>query len=96
MKLSNAYIPESYICRGIFWDVSARRPNSWACRTIENALERGIITQEGGNYFKPEESIPLVEAVSMLLRASNIRIQQYSGGEFEPWQTNVIGTAFSL
>jgi len=32
----------------------------------------------------------------MLLRASNIKIQQYSGGEFEPWQTNVIGTAFSL
>lgn len=32
----------------------------------------------------------------MLLRASNIKIQQYSGGEFEPWQTNVIGTVFSL
>jgi subtilisin family serine protease len=96
MKVSNAYIPESYTCRGIFWDVSARKPNSWVCRIIENALDRGVITQEGGNYFKPEESMPLVEAVSMLLRASNIRIQQYSGGEFEPWQTNVIGTAFSL
>jgi|GEM_PF-2644913 len=32
----------------------------------------------------------------MLLRASNIKIQQYSGGEFEPWQTNVIGTSFGL
>lgn len=40
MKLSNNYVPESYTCRGIFWDVSARRPNSWACRIIENALER--------------------------------------------------------
>ncbi len=96
MKLSNAYIPNSYTCLWIFWDVSARRPNSWACPIIENALSRWIITQEGGNYFKPEEELPLVEAVSMLLRASNIRIQQYSGGEFEPWQTNVIGTAFSL
>lgn len=96
MKLSSTYVPESYTCRWIFWDVSARRPNSWACRTIENALEKWIITQDGGNYFKPEESPSLAEAVSMLLRASNIKIQQYSGGEFEPWQTNVIGTAFSL
>lgn len=40
MRFSNNYVPESYTCRGIFWDVSARRPNSWACRTIENALER--------------------------------------------------------
>lgn len=96
MRFSNNYVPESYTCRGIFWDVSARRPNSWACRTIENALERWIITQDGGNYFQPEANLTLVEAVSMLLRASNIKIQQYSGGEFEPWQTNVIGTVFSL
>lgn len=96
MKLSNVYIPTSYTCRGVFWDVSSRRPNSWACRVIENALDYGIITKDGGNYFKPEDSLTLVEAVSMLLRASNIKIQQYSGGEFEPWQTNVIGTTFSL
>jgi hypothetical protein len=37
-----------------------------------------------------------VEAVGILLRASNIKIQQYSGGEFEPWQINVIGTSFGL
>ena len=72
MKLPSIQIPESYICRGVFRDVSPVMYNSSICRIVENALERGIITQEGGNDFKPEEHIPLVEAVSMLLRASNI------------------------
>lgn len=96
MKLSEIQIPKWYICRWIFADISAISPDSGSCPLVETALQRGIITQDGGNYFKPRENISLVEAVSMLLRASNIKIQQYSGGEFEPWQTNVIGTSFGL
>lgn len=96
MKLSEIQIPKWYICRWIFADISVISPDSGSCPLVETALQRGIITQEGGNYFKPRENISLVEAVSMLLRASNIKIQQYSGGEFEPWKTNIIGTAFGL
>lgn len=32
----------------------------------------------------------------MLLRAGDIKIQKYSGGEIEPWKINIIGTAFNL
>lgn len=95
MKLSDVYVPQDYVCRDIFADVSIQKPNSWACRIIESAYDRGIVISHG-RFFWPEDSLTLVEAVDMLLRASNIKIQQYSGGEFEPWQTNVIGTAFSL
>lgn len=95
MKISGAYIPQNYACRGIYSDVSNIRPNTWACRIIEKAYEKGIIvTRE--KKFKPEESPTLVEAVSMLLRGGNVRIRSYSGGEFEPWQTDVIGTTFAL
>lgn len=95
IKLMNIYIPDNYACRGLFADVTATRPNSWACRIAENALEKGIVKVQG-NTFKPEESITLVDAVEIILRAGNIKIQKFSGGEFEPWQANVIGTTFSL
>ena len=95
IKVMNIHIPENYTCRGIFADVSANRPNSWACRIIENALDKGIITTQG-IYFKPEEPVSLVEAAGILLRAWDIKIQQYSGGELEPWQANIIGTVFGL
>lgn len=95
VKLMNIYIPDNYACRGLFADVTATRPNSWVCRIAENALEKGIVKVQG-NTFKPEESITLVDAVEIILRAGNIKIQKFSGGEFEPWQANVIGTTFSL
>ncbi|MCB9807573.1 hypothetical protein H6768_06980 [Candidatus Peribacteria bacterium] len=40
MKLSNIYIPAEYQCRNIFLDVSSDKPNSWACRIIENAYDK--------------------------------------------------------
>lgn len=93
LKFPHLYAPKSYTCRGIFSDISSS--SWWLCGTVEYALERWIITQNG-NYFYPEKPLTLVEAVGVLLKASGIKIQQYSGGEFEPWQTNVIGTVFSL
>jgi len=40
-------------------------------------------------YFSPEEKISIAETLNILMKANNIRIEQYSGGEFESWQTNV-------
>lgn len=93
MKFSHQYAPSSS-CSWVFVDVP--KSNTWICGIVELALKQWVITQDRGKYFEPDRNISLVEAVSMLLRASHIKIQQYSGGEFEPWQTNVIGTTFSL
>lgn len=93
MKFSHQYAPNSS-CSWVFIDVP--KSNTWICGIVELALEQWVITRDRGKYFEPDRNISLVEAVSMLLRASHIKIQQYSGGEFEPWQTNVIGTTFSL
>jgi len=94
-RLADIKIDDNYQCQNIFSDVSTGKPNSWACRVIENAYQEGIITKEG-NSFGPESRTNLVEAVGMLLRAGDIKIQQYSGGEIESWKINIIGTAFSL
>lgn len=94
-RLADVKIDNNYQCQNIFSDVSAGKPNSWACRVIENAYQEGIITKEN-DFFGPESRTNLVEAVGMLLRAGDIKIQQYSGGEIESWKINIIGTAFSL
>lgn len=95
VKLMNIYIPEDYTCRGLFIDVSANQPNTWSCRIVEKAFDKGIVTTQGV-YFKPEEEITLVEAIGILFRAGDIKVKQYNGGELELWQNNIIGTAFDL
>jgi subtilisin family serine protease len=94
-RIGNVEMADYYQCRNIFADVSASKPNSWACRVIENAYDEWIVSKDS-NYFGPEAKISLVEAVGMLLRAGDINIQKYSGGEIEPWKINIIGTAFNL
>jgi hypothetical protein len=90
-RIGDVEIPDYYQCRNIFADVSASKPNSWACRVIENAYDEWIVSKDS-NYFGPEAKISLVEAVGILLRAGDIKIQKYSGGEIEPWKINIIGT----
>jgi hypothetical protein len=35
VKISNIYTPVDYVCRGVFIDITPKKPNSWACRVIE-------------------------------------------------------------
>ena len=93
LKILNVYLPDNYNCRGIYTDVSATKPNTWACKIIETATEKGLVTTTGTN-FHPEEKLTLIETLSILMKAGNINVDEYSGGEFDPTQTNVIGTAF--
>ncbi len=92
VKMHNIYLPKNYPCQGIFLDVSAFRPNTWTCRSVELALDAGIITNNG-RFFRPEDTISVSETLSILMKAGNVKIDKYSGGGYEPWQNNVIGTA---
>lgn len=94
-RLGNVEMEDNYQCRNLFVDVSASKPNSWACRIIENAYDEGIVSKDNDSFY-PEAKITLVEAVGILLRAGDVKIQKYSGWEIEAWKMNVIWTAFSL
>lgn len=94
LKLLNIYLPEDYTCRWIYKDVTANKPNTWACQVVEMAVKKGVISAKW-DYFKPEENISVAESLSMLMKAANIRINNYSGGEFEAWETNVMWTALA-
>lgn len=93
VKMLNIYIPDDYTCHGTYDDLSATRPNNWACRVMEIASEKWLITIEW-TRAKPEEYITLVETLNIFLKVGGIKVEQYTGGEFEPWQNNIIGTAF--
>ncbi len=93
VKMLGIYIPDDYTCHGTYDDLSATRPNNWACKVMETAVEKWLITIEG-RRARPEEYITLIDTVNIFLKVGGIKIEQYTGGEFEPWQNNVIGTAF--
>jgi len=40
VKMLNIYIPDDYSCRGSYDDLSATKPNNWACRVMEFAAEK--------------------------------------------------------
>jgi hypothetical protein len=95
LRILNVYLTPQYECRGIFRDVTTTKPNRGACQSIETALEKWIVSSKW-KYFWPEAKISFIETLSILMKAANIRIQQYSGWEFEPWQTNILWTAISV
>jgi subtilisin family serine protease len=95
-RIGSIHISDDYECRNVFSDISSNKPNSWACRTIENAYYNNIISKSESRFW-PEETLTFVEAVHILMRAWDIKIQKYSGwGELDPWKINVIWTAFNL
>lgn len=49
-RIGAVQIPDDYECRNVFSDVSSSKPNSWACRTIENAYYNNIISK-GQSHF---------------------------------------------
>lgn len=55
-------------CRWVFRDVSATKPNSWACKTIEALAKYDIISDDNA-YFRPEANITKSEALWMLIEA---------------------------
>lgn len=56
-------------CEWKFRDVSATRPNSWACKTIE-ALEKYDIISDDNIYFRPEAKITKSEVLWMFVKAA--------------------------
>jgi hypothetical protein len=98
IKLAGITLPTDYVCKNIFRDVSAAKPNNWACRSVEIGVERGIVSGTNKN-FNPESNITRAEALAILMNAAGIKTQESTVSKYTdvtvPWQINIVNTAFS-
>lgn len=97
VKLGSLNLPDDYSCNGKFTDVTRTKPNNWACRAIEIAAEHSFISTSN-TKFRPEDNITRVEALSILMKASGVLIQEFNGiSKYSDvslaWQINVVNTA---
>jgi len=100
LKLRWTDLPNDYICKNLFKDVSSWKPNNWACRVAEIALENEIISKENKN-FNPQVNVSISEALAMVFNSLNMSYQWFdsSGYLFYPntqeWQKSVLAFAKS-
>lgn len=100
VKLASIELPGNYKCQEYFRDVTQTKPNSWACRVVEVAADRSIITRARG-HFEPEGPITRVEALAMLMKAAAINGSDagQSSAVFDAgvadWQKNIILGAYN-
>lgn len=87
-----ASLEKTSSCTNVFNDVSATKPNTWACYTVEALANAGLIAKNA--TFRPESNITKAEAVGMVVKA------RY-GNEYSPvagngtWEKQVVDFAVS-
>lgn len=74
LKLYGTKLPDSYICKGYFSDVTN---NDWICRAVELAADNGLITRSN-QTFRPQDKITRAEALAIILQARWIKLEIYS------------------
>lgn len=62
-----SWIKENTNCKNIFNDVSAIKPNDWACKNIEALVENKLIS--ANKSFNPENNISKSEALIMFVKS---------------------------
>lgn len=67
-KIKQFQLPEKYVCKNIFKDVTTLKPNDWVCRTAEIAAENGMISKEN-KYFNPESNVTVAESLAIIFNA---------------------------
>lgn len=84
-------------CSGKFLDVSATKPNSWACKTIE-ALEKYDVISDDNRYFRPQAKVTKAEALGMLIKAGLDKEYDFDSDNIRSkwnWQKQVVDFAVS-
>ena len=63
-----AKIEKKATCSNSFKDVSATKPNTWACFSVEALLDAGLIAKN--TNFRPESNITKAESIGMVVKAA--------------------------
>lgn len=72
LKLGGTTLPEWYICKKYFWDTVK---NDWICRAVELGADMDLISRANVK-FRPQDKITKAEALSILVRAAKIQLQE--------------------
>lgn len=78
-------------CDGVFTDVSATTPNTWACYSVEALADAGLIAKNA--QFRPEANISKAEAVGMVVKAAFGDAYAYDASKGTTWQEQVVAFA---
>lgn len=99
MALVMAWVtyPPDYECRNLFADINYHSPNYWACRIVENAVDKQLISTENPKFF-PGRPATRAEVLAMFMKGAGIKnikdINKYSfDADTTDWEKYVIATA---
>ncbi len=87
-----AWVKKEEKCKNIFKDLTAIKPNSWACINVEPLVENNLIAKN--DFFRPEDPITKTETLWMLIKSIWF---DYSYNPKNPknWQEQIIDFAVS-
>lgn len=80
-------------CEGKFTDVSATKPNSWACGVVESLRDADLIAKNA--KFNPEKNITKAEAIGMIVKAAFGDDYKFDSSKGTTWQEQVVDFAVS-
>lgn len=78
-------------CAGTFKDVSATKPNSWACYSVEALADANLIAKNASFY--PESNITKAESIWMIVKAVYGNQYSYNENKTGTWQEQVVDFA---
>lgn len=79
-------------CDNMFKDLSATKPNDWACIHIETLVENNLISKN--ELFRPEDNITKAESLKMLIKAIGYDFE-YDQNSSVSWQKQYVDFAVS-
>jgi hypothetical protein len=88
-----ANLDKKTTCDNKFSDVSATKPNTWACFTVEALLDAGLVA--ANPTFRPEAQITKAEAVGMMVKAAYGNEYAFDATKGTTWMAQVVAFADS-
>ncbi len=86
-----AGLAKSTTVTGVFTDVTATSPNTWAVYSIEPLAEAGIVSTSNAT-FNPERNISKAEALGMMVSAAGLGYS-FDSSKTSSWQEQVVAFA---
>ncbi len=98
VKIKWLQLPDDYICRKFYRDVTSIKPNNWVCRTAEIWADYWLVSKQNKD-FNPESNVTRVEALAILFNAFDIQYKNFSTSwytftsDISEWQKPVLSYA---
>ncbi len=86
-----SWVKENGKCKWLFNDITATKPNDWACKNIEALVENDLIS--ANTSFNPEKNISKSEALIMFIRSIWFIDFVIDGDSSKNWQEQVVDFA---